>query len=132
MFDCRFRIQIFLSRLKTDWDTVWHKAALWSRECFNTKIFLIEALINQIISVNWFKWINERKTMNFDISPVLANDSTVFPCCSSHEKSSGLSSGAESWRHFISALGCNLITNYWTGVLYLKKLITFFKSTWSN
>ena len=42
----------FLGRLKIDWDTIWQKVAFWTRKGFNTKIYLIGALINKIISVN--------------------------------------------------------------------------------
>ena len=39
-------VQRFLSQFEPDWDSVWHKVAIWSRECSNTKLFLIGGFIN--------------------------------------------------------------------------------------
>ena len=56
-------VRVFLGHLESDWDILWHKVGFRHRRGFNTKIYLIGALINLIISVNWFKWNKEGKTM---------------------------------------------------------------------
>ena len=39
-------IRVFLSHLESDWDNLWHNVAFWFRNGFNTKVYLIGALIN--------------------------------------------------------------------------------------
>ena len=53
VFVCLF-VRVFLGHLESDWDTLWHKVGFYPWGGFNTKIYLIGALINQIISVNIF------------------------------------------------------------------------------
>ena len=45
-------VQVSLGHVETDWDTLRHRLSFYRCGGFNTKIYLIGALINKIFGVN--------------------------------------------------------------------------------